>query len=335
MRESYGVRSIIARGVCLILLVTELCRKQCKGFCTSNCRQRAETARRKCTIFQVFSSNEETDEHPQKNDSASTWPSNTYHRQSGADTDFMPRRELLDYPAAHLSDYNKYSVQDWGMEQQKNPVPEFPDTIDSVADAAFEAISGTLYEKQRLDPHLASNVMARNTMFDYRPIIRGHNSGRLGIEIDGANFLRTDDSEDHSLGIPRGDHYGSNGSAMRRLILVLGGKLSHAPWSYETDGISKVTPSKGPARPVAVYFNTVKQALSASRQLQVLRQQQAETCGRHSHQQLTTSYENITILSIGQDDALPVNMTSKRRRQIGGARNLMKQRLLWNPHAGS
>ena len=208
---------------------------------------------------------------------------------SGFDTDVMPKRLSSNVP---LSDTQGESLPEfWGIEQQRSEVPVFPDSMESVADAAFQAIAGTLYQQQELDPNTASNAMAHNVLFDYRPTLSAQNTGRLGIELDGVGSLMANST------ISR-----SRGSAMRRLILVLASKLSeNKQWkAYET----KTTPTK--TRPVVVYFNTVKQALSATSLLQQLREQQQQ-----SSSSTNLVLDNISIRSLGQGDELPLEMAQQ------------------------
>lgn len=243
--------------------------------------------------------------------------------RAGPDTDFMPLRvsdtstALVDANAQIARSIHDICVRDWGMERHKYPTPHFPNTFDAVAEAAFEAIAATLHGKEKLDPGLASNAMARNTNFDYRPVVANgkKNSGRIGIEIDGAGFLKddhldlvsTDDNDNASIQQRYSSRSKSHGGALRRLILVLAGKLSQTPWEgYEkidnaASGTTKATTMT--PRPVAVYFNTVQQALSASQHLQILRSQQQQY-----HPEEQQLYNNIRILSLGQDDALPSHM---------------------------
>jgi len=283
------------------------------------------------------------------------------------DTDFLPRRRpetfataaMKDRPTSSSSSLSSSSSSSmlleewWGIERRSlemdsssSSLPVFPVTFDDVAEAAFQAIAGTLYGKQKLDPSLVSNVMARNTLIDYRPSIlpptittttNDSNSNnndnyhhhyihpRLGIEIDGTQFLSMTDRPKRL----------TSGSAMRRLVLLLAAKLSHVPWTeFEEENnhnnnhndndnddkdchycdenknndadVHVPKEESYETRPVAVYFNTVQQALSARRQLTLLQQ-------HHHHQQKQNQKQqefgqNITIMSLGQDDDLPLQM---------------------------
>jgi hypothetical protein len=217
--------------------------------------------------------------------------------QSGADTDFLPTR-VHNHQQQPTYQYSKYATQDWGIQQLHHPIPELPSTIDSVAGAALEAITGCLGGRQRLDPCIVSNAMARNSIFDYRPVKNALDVGRLGIEIDGANLLRMDATNQHSQVSSPVHENSSASSALRRLVLVLAGKLSvNLTAHYNSDSSTC---------PVAIYFTTVKQALAASQDLHFLKQQSTGHLVKH-HQQV--SYENVTILCLGQDDDLPLYMT--------------------------
>ena len=85
---------------------------------------------------------------------------------------------------------NKYNVEslvdEWGI--TKDSVTEFPDTIERVIDTTFDAIAGTIYNRCAMDPNVASN--ARSTsIFTYRPVRQKFDSGRIGVEMDGVEFL--------------------------------------------------------------------------------------------------------------------------------------------------
>ena len=176
---------------------------------------------------------------------------------------------------------DKVYFNDWGVERYDHPEPYFPDTIDSLTDAAWEAVAGTLYGKQRLDPNLASNAMS-SSIYGYRPVRGEKDVGRIGLEIDGANFLFPNDPM-------------SSGSAIRRVALQLGAKLSHGPWEgFEDEGPD--------SRPVAIYFNTIRQSLIASQELRLLKRIALEQDGTYSR------YDNITIQCMKQDDDIPEHM---------------------------
>lgn len=190
-----------------------------------------------------------------------------------------------------------YSVNpdDWGVEYAAaSDEPQFPNSIDALTDAAFEAIAGTLYSKQRLDPNVASNAMTRS-IFGYRPVRSSADVGRIGIEIDGAHHLLPHLSE---------------GSAIRRVALVLAAKLSRGYW----EGFEEQEINAQKARPVAIYFNTIKQSLLASQELQLLKRADIMRDGDKPR----GKFKNVTILCLGQEDEIPANMrqakTSARRR---------------------
>jgi hypothetical protein len=183
---------------------------------------------------------------------------------------------------------DKVYFNDWSVEQYQHPQPIFPDTVDTLTDAAWEAIAGTLYRKQRLDPNFASNAMS-SSVYGYRPVRRDRDIGRIGLEIDGARYLY------------RGE---TSGTAMRRVALELGAKLSAAPWKgFECDADGGAATS----RPVAIYFNTIKQSLIASQELLVLKRKTQEETGS------SRRYENVTILCLQQDDGIPEHMHGTKR----------------------
>jgi hypothetical protein len=128
-----------------------------------------------------------------------------------------------------------------------------------------------------------------SSIYGYRPIRGERDTGRIGLEIDGAKFLFPKES---------------SGSAIRRVALLLGAKLSQEPW----EGFEVVGPV---SRPVALYFNTIKQSLIASQELLVLKRRALEESG------LSSRFDNITILCLHQDDEIPKHMR-RSKRPYGG-----------------
>lgn len=176
-------------------------------------------------------------------------------------------------------------LNDWSVERYEHPIPSFPDTVDALTDAAWEAVAGTLYGKQRLDPNVASNAMS-SSIYGYRPVRQERDVGRIGLEIDGAEYLY---------------RAASSGTAIRRIALELGAKLSAGPWTgFEQD----VPPT---SRPVSIYFNTIKQSLIASQELLLLKRENMEETGSSKR------YDNITILCLHQDNEIPEHMHRTKR----------------------
>lgn len=187
-----------------------------------------------------------------------------YHRQ----TDRRLRRDQV-------------YMNDWRVERYDHPEPYFLDTLDSVTDAAWEAIAGTLYGKERLDPNIASNAMS-SSVYSFRPVRRECDAGRIGIEIDGPQFMFRPELI-------------SSGTAIRRFALELGAKLSAGPWQgFEEDTVG--------SRPIAIYFNTIKQSLVASQELLMLKRVAKRETGSSER------YDNITIKCLQQDDDIPKHM---------------------------
>ena len=149
--------------------------------------------------------------------------------------------------------------EEWGMEQ-RHPPKDFASTAPQIVDQAFAAIAGTLYGETKLNPHIVSNAMSRN-MKTRRPVSQHpRDAGRIGIELDGTEHIlfENDEKEPHRL---------SAGAALRRISLLLAAQLSHnGSWKdYEQD-------VDDGHRCVTVCFNTLQQALAASRDLQRLPQ---------------------------------------------------------------
>ena len=234
-------------------------------------------------------------------------------------------------------------------EQGKEKI-NFPSTLNSVAQDCFHAVSSTLYCRNFLDPNIASNAMAvsvndkRPVGFAYWP--EGRDVGRLGVEIDHARYLLSDfnnrssgTSSHHGRTNNKRHQYADvEGRALRRLVLVLASKLSKKPWNglektygAETDindNIEEKEKDEGhekekQTRPIAIFFNTLSQALLASRELQLLQQ-----VTQRQNQDIS-NYKNIRILCLGQDtipeDMIrPKNDTENRtpRRRWGSSREL-------------
>ena len=208
--------------------------------------------------------------------------------ESPVDSERRPARSRTNARLHHDNIYKN----DWRVERYTHPEPRFPDTLDSLTDAAWDAVAGTLYGKQRLDPNVVSNAMS-SSLYGYRPVRHERDVGRIGIEIDGAKFLFHPKLE-------------SSGTAIRRVALELGAKLSAGPWEgFEDDDASPRS------RPVAIYFNTIKQSLIASQELLLLKKDVKEEAGSSAR------YDNITILCLQQDNEIPEHM-QRAKRQHGG-----------------
>jgi hypothetical protein len=200
---------------------------------------------------------------------------------------------------------------DWGVSKEEEITDqEFPYTAVAVIDQAFQAIAGTLYQTKKMEPSIASNAISRS-IFDYRPTRRERDSGRMGVEFDGAQHL-----------FP-GNHNMSPERATRRLSLMLAAKISmDSSWEEfenesEEDDINDIrtSPLKDTRRPVAVYFNTIKQALMASRELQSLkRAEHGEDC----EEGLASSYDHVSIQCLGDKIPKALRRDRSERRRYGG-----------------
>lgn len=202
------------------------------------------------------------------------------------------------------------------LQQHAAPQPQFPSTFEEVADQAFEAIAGTICGLQRPDPNVASNAM-HSSVLDYRPThspyasVKRWNNGeehpvskakvskkdleapaRMGIEIDGASFLLT---KEHLQSDIKGT---AEGRAMIIFSLELAQRLVASPW----DGFEKA--SSG-LRPCALFYNTMDQALMASRELNRLKGE--------PHRNANV-LDNIHVSWLGQG-SLPTHMERKRKKQ--------------------
>ncbi|VEU37091.1 unnamed protein product [Pseudo-nitzschia multistriata] len=147
--------------------------------------------------------------------------------------------------------FGKDDCTEWGLMHEENE-KKCPVTPVQVVNEVFEAIAGTLYGKQKLDPSIVSNVRSKG-LYNYRPLRSDGNDGRIGIEIDGTEFMfpwRVSQSR-----------------AQRIFSLILAAKLSRdLSWKeYENTDYSADS-----FRPVALCFNTIKEALLARQEMQIL-----------------------------------------------------------------
>lgn len=196
--------------------------------------------------------------------------------------------------------------------ESKQSQPHFPSTFDQVADQAFNAIVGTIFGLQHLDPNVASNAMT-SSILDYRPtqspyasVKRWSNEehkistkdleepARMGIEIDGASFLLT---KKHIQSDVKGT---AEGRAIIIFSLELAKRLVDSQWSGFEDDIGV-----GDERCVAIYFNSMSHALMASRELSRLKQESEAD---------SDTFDRIHICWLGQE-CLPAHMEKKRGKK--------------------
>jgi len=180
---------------------------------------------------------------------------------------------------------------EWGIKQyQANYRKGCPTEPVQVVNDAFDAIAGTLYNKQKLDPVVASNARS-NSFYNHRPIRSSSDSGRIGIEIDGADFF-----------------------SLRHFSLLLAAKLSNFDsWrkfekeEYDndngTDDINNNS-SFSSNRPVVLSFNTIKEALLASREMQILQ----INCRNKRKRE---AFNHIVIQTL--HDGIPKELKQKRK----------------------
>ncbi len=212
-------------------------------------------------------------------------------------SDQMPRRlnVALEDSATKPLSYR----EEWGLNLEY--CKEFPSTIDQVVDEAFSAVAGTLCQTQKMDPNIASNAMSKS-IFTQRPVRKKPDIGRIGLEIDGVELL-----------YPVSSHM-TPASAIRRLALLLAAKLSSQQCWTSFERKKETTPSPE-YRPVTLCFNTIKQALIASNDLQRLKLDYVNGGGKDGGK---SPYEKIKIQCI--HDRLPkeLHVTRSRRRRNNG-----------------
>jgi hypothetical protein len=216
--------------------------------------------------------------------------------------------------------------EDWGWTYLDSSVGRPPVcslSADDVVDDAFRAIAGTLYEQQQPDPaavkaetdgHLDNNNSRSSSsskrssekkpsLFAYRPQRSSPESGRIGIEIDGAEHLFDDLSKSRK--------YASRGQ--RRFALLLAMKLATGEsWDeFVTDNDDDDdNDENGPPssfRPVVLSFNTRYEALAARREMQHL---QATSTLDNLNPQVVFDYIVIQTIS----DGLPPILHRQRGR---------------------
>jgi hypothetical protein len=203
---------------------------------------------------------------------------------------------------------------EWGVSKEEEITDQaFPYTPDAVVEQAFQAIAGTLYQTKKMEPSIASNASSQS-MFEYRPTRKERDSGRMGVEIDGAQHL-----------FP-GYKNMSPERATRRLSLMLAAKLSmDSSWEeFENKSeddhhdVRTTRPQKDTPRPIAVYFNTIKQALMASRELQLLKRAELGEASAAEGLAPSSSYDHVSIQCLG--DKIPKALCRDRseRRRYGG-----------------
>mmetsp|Transcript_8380 Transcript_8380/g.20704 ORF Transcript_8380/g.20704 Transcript_8380/m.20704 type:complete len:456 (-) Transcript_8380:29-1396(-) len=176
--------------------------------------------------------------------------------------------------------------KEWGV-MHEDTTRQCPLTPVQVVNEVFHAIAGTLYEKQKLDPSIVSNVRSKG-LYNYRPLRSAGQDGRIGIEIDGTEFLfpwRV-----------------SKERAQRIFSLILAAKLSrNASWSeYETEKDC----SPGSSRPVVLCFNTIKEALMARQEMQILQRDWSKKSKRDA-------FSHVVIQTIS--DGIPSDLHARKK----------------------
>ena len=208
----------------------------------------------------------------------------------------------------------------------------FPSTVDEVTDAVVATIASVLQQPttqqgtrsntripatltiSSTDPNVLQNTVYNdNVMKSRRPVRHPHHDmGRIGIELDWSvppssttTVTGTDDSSSQQ-----------DQSTVRYASLILAGKLSTYSFSNNLVTLSKQengkTPQSQTLRPIAIYYNTVQQALVASRQLlQLKRLEMFRLQQQHQYPSLLSMYDTIHIRSLCQDNDVPDALTNK------------------------
>lgn len=227
------------------------------------------------------------------------------NRPLGDDNRPRSRQKFWNQPLHHRSsDYR----EEWGVTFEES-VPDFPNTVELVVDGAFHAIAGTIYNQQKMDPNVASNARSTN-IFTRRPVRNPADTGRIGVEMDGTEFLFPEESSSSSSSRSSSRrNYLSSGRAIRRVALMLAGKLSSKDSWEEYENDTEQVSSSDDDRPVLVCFNTIKQALAASQELKIL---EAEK------QVPAAVYDNIRIQCLSDGIPLDMKLNRTQRRRYRG-----------------
>jgi len=190
--------------------------------------------------------------------------------------------------------FGKDNFMEWGLVYYEN-TKRCPITPVQVVNDAFDAIAGTLYNKQKLDPSIVNNARS-NSLFEHRPTRGSSDEGRIGIEIDGAEFLFSQRM--------------SPDRAQRLFSLILAAKVTHdISWNaYENENYSADS-----FRTVTLSFNTIKEALLARRDMQILQ----SNCRTETERD---AFNHIIIQSLSDD--FPSNLCKPKSARKKQLRNL-------------
>lgn len=218
---------------------------------------------------------------------------------------------------------------DWGIVQCPSscfaafPYDAFPETIDAVAESAAEMTGAVLWDTTGSLTDNEPNSGQQHASKHQRPNNNKNNrGGRMGIELDFG-------------GGPK------DAATLRHAALKMAAKLSTGTSTYQTSQAdANISPPDADSsqqqtlRPIALYFNTVQQALAASQQLlQLKRMDLLRQCSqqRRPYESTRTSavaqssrpvsistatkYDAIKIRCLCQGDSIPADMMYKNRRQ--------------------
>jgi hypothetical protein len=252
----------------------------------------------------------------------------------------------------HHHHHHHFSLDDWGLTRTKynRPLPPpCPVTVQDVVNGAFDAIAGTLYDKQQPDPaaeHQSDQVTNNSnsvistsstpstssppSLFSYRPLRSPPQAGRIGIELEGAEYLFDDlKKENQRIGGGGGGTLESKHSsrAHRRWAVLLAMKLAtHESWkdyddrhAYRGDEKQQQgqSPPSPPYRPVILSFNTLKEALLARGEMQYVQQSSRQYIDDDDYYDQQV-FDYIVIQTIS--DGLPaiLHRPQKKRRRVKG-----------------
>jgi hypothetical protein len=173
----------------------------------------------------------------------------------------------------------------------------FPSNIHQVADTVATTIEAILRSNQTFeDPNLIQNIVHGDTVMGRRSVRQSsHDIGRIGIELDWS----VNDGDDINVS-KRSDF-----TSIRLASLILAGKLSRYQ-PYESQ--DNTCDDHRKQRPIAIYFNTVQQALEASRQLAQLKRLDVLHSDAKIGFNVTSVYDCIHIRCLCQRDSIPTDL---------------------------
>jgi hypothetical protein len=200
-------------------------------------------------------------------------------------------------------------MSEWNVTNQCTPQRPLPLTMEDLASEACAAIVSTLtarpFSLQTANASVAASSrprdhsVATHTLKQQQRLQQQQQSvpdtwsvsrdaSRMGIELEGVEWLAS--------------HQGvSRQGALRQVSLRMAQQLAQAK-TWQSHGTDTTVSIQQPHRPIALYFNSVQQALLASQELQFAKRYLQDS------QQDSSHLTHITILCSSQGDDIPDTM---------------------------